>query len=69
MKLIVFRVNISFDDTPKVFNGFKSGDAGGQFINRDPKMPILARYNIEFLAACEGALSCMKTSDFFLFRW
>ena len=45
--------------------GFKSGDAGGQFINRDPKMPILARYDIEFLAACEGALSCMKTNEFF----
>ena len=47
--------------------GFKSGDAGSQFINRDPKMPILARYHIEVLAACEGALSCMKTSDFFTF--
>ena len=35
---------------------FKAGDAGGQFINRDPKMPILARKDIDFLAACEGVL-------------
>ena len=44
--------------------GFESGDAGGQFIIRDPKMPVLVRYDIEFLTACEGALSCMKISDF-----
>ena len=40
--------------------GFNSGDAGGQFINRDPKTPILARYDIEFLAASEGELSLAK---------
>ena len=36
--------------------GFKSGHAGSQFIIRDTKLPILARYDIEIFAACEGAL-------------
>ena len=51
---------------PQKFSmGYKSGDAGGQFVNRDPKMPILARYDLEFLAACHGDA---ENWQFFSFR-
>ena len=42
----------------------KSGDAANQFNNCDPKMPILARYNMTVSLTCKGALSSMITSNF-----
>ena len=44
----------------RLFMGFRSGEQGGHVINFSSFRPFLASHAVEYLDACDGALSCMK---------
>lgn len=54
--------------------GFRSGEQGGHIIRFSSFIPFLASHAVEYLDACDGALSCMKImfflkdADFFLYH-
>ena len=54
--------------------GFKSGEEGGQGSIQASLRPLLASQAVEYLDACDGALSCIKimgflnAEDFFLYH-